>query len=97
MLVNLHLLPLTQGAAVCMGLYAFYHFRAVVVSFDQGKGFPYTTIGKMVMHLQEDSFDKGLWDNNGFIFLASFPVYVHKNPVSSYPYESLSWNIFLNF
>ena len=75
-LVSLHLLLLTQGATVYMCLNAFYHFRPVVVSFDQGIGFPYAKIAKMVMHLLEDGFDKGLHDNSGFIFLAIFPVYV---------------------
>ena len=39
-LVSWHLLPLTQGTAVYMGLYVFYHFRPVVVSFDEGISFP---------------------------------------------------------
>ena len=56
-----------------MGLNVFYHFRPVVVSFDPGIGFSYT---KMAVHLLEDSFDKGLWDDSGFIFLATFPVNV---------------------
>ena len=75
-LVSLHILPLTQGAAVYMDLNVFYHFGPIVESSDQGIGFPYTKMAKMVMHLLEDSFDKGLQDNSGFIFLAVFPVYV---------------------
>ena len=75
-LVSLHLLPLTQRATVYKGLNVLYHFRPVVISFDQGICFPYTEMAKMVMHLLEDSFDKGLWDDSGFIFLAIFPVYV---------------------
>ena len=71
--VSLHLFPFTQGAAICMGLNVFYHLRPVVVSFDQGIGFPYT---KMVMHLLDNSFDKGLLDDSGLLFLAIFPVYV---------------------
>ena len=79
-----------------MSLNVFYHFRKVVVSFDQGIGFPYTKMAKMVMHLLEDSIDKDLWDDSGFIFLAIFPVYVvYSKPVSSYPYESFSWNLLL--
>ena len=28
------------------------------------------------MHLLEDSFDKGLWDDSGFVLLAILHVYV---------------------
>ena len=63
-----------------MVLNVIYHFGPVVVSFDHGMGFPYTKMAKMVMHLLEDSFDKGLWDDSGFIFLAIFPVYVVQRP-----------------
>ena len=75
-LVSLHLLHLTQGADVYMGLNVFYHFGPVVVSFDQGIKFSLYQMAKMVMHLLEDSFDKGLWDNSGLIFLAILLVYV---------------------
>ena len=82
-LVSLYLLPLTQGATVYMGLNVFYHFRPVVVYVDQGIGSPYTKMAKMVIHLLEDSFDKGLWDDSGFVFPAILPVYVVNKPVSS--------------
>ena len=59
-----------------MDLNVCYHFRPVVVSSDQGIGFPYSKMAKMVMHLLEDSFDKGLWDDSGFKFFTIFPVYV---------------------
>ena len=75
-LVTLHLFPSAQRATVYMGLNVFYHFRPVVVPFDQGIGFPNTKMAKMVMHLLEDGFDKDFWDDSGFIFLAIFPVYV---------------------
>ena len=75
-LVSLHLLPLAQGATAYMGLNVLYHLRPVVVSFDYGLGFPSTKMAKMIMHLLENSFDKGLWDDSGFIFLAILSVYV---------------------
>ena len=31
-------------------------------------------MAKTVMHPLEDSFDKGLWDDSGFVFLAILPV-----------------------
>ena len=33
-------------------------------------------MAKMVMPLLAASFDKGLWDNSGFVFPAILPVYV---------------------
>ena len=76
-----------------MGLNVFYHFMPVVVPFDQEIGFPNTKMAKMVMHLLKDGFDKRLWDDSGFILFAIFPVYVVQQ--TSYPYESLSWNLLL--
>ena len=63
-----------------MGLNVFCHFQPVVMSFDQGIGFPYTKGAKMVMHLLEYSFDKGLQDDSGLIFPAIIPVYVVQQP-----------------
>ena len=73
-LVSLHLLPLTQGTTVYMDQNVLYQFRPILVSFDQGIGFSYTKMAKMVMHLLENTFDKGLWDGSGFVFLAILPV-----------------------
>ena len=33
-------------------------------------------MAKMVMHLLEDRFNKGFWDDSGFVLLAILPVYV---------------------
>ena len=75
-LVRLHVLPLTQGTVVYMGLYVFYHFRPVIVSSNQGISFPDAKMTKVFMHLLADGFYKGFRDDHGFIFLAIFPIYV---------------------
>ena len=75
-LVSMQLLLSTQGTAVYMGLYVLYHFRPVVVSFDQGISFLNAKMTEVFMHLLEDGFYEGFRDNCGFIFLAVFPVYV---------------------
>ena len=59
-----------------MGLYVFYHFRPVMVSFDQGISFPDAKMAKVFIHLLEESFYKGFRDDCGLILLAIFPVYV---------------------
>ena len=59
-----------------MGLNVLYHFRPVVVSFDQGISFPDAEMTEVFMHLLEDGFYKGFRDDHGFIFLVIFPVYV---------------------
>ena len=51
----------------------------------------------MVMHLLEDSFDKGLWDYSGYVFLAILPVYVVQQTCVIIPIESLSWNLLLGY
>ena len=59
-----------------MGLYVFYHFRPVIVSFDQGISFPDAKMTEVFMHLLDDGFIRVLGDGHGLIPLAIFPVYV---------------------
>ena len=48
-----------------------------------------------VMHLMEDSFDKGLWDDMALYSLPFSLFMWYNKSVSSYPYKCLSWNLLL--
>ena len=94
-LVSLHLLPLTHGATVYMGLNVFYHFRPVVVSFDQGIGFPIPKWPKWLCISWRTVLIR-VFGTTVALYSLPFSLFMwYNNPVLLYPYESLSWNLLL--
>ena len=78
-----------------MGLNVCYHFGPVVVSFDQGMVF---SIPKWPKWLSISWRIVLIRDLRMTVALHSLPfslVMWNNRPLSSYPYESLSWNLLL--